>query len=413
MPRKSDAPPSATTETDVLIIGAGASGLACALALVRQGLRVTVLGRIEPPSPGRTVALLDGSVRFFRALELWQALSIHAAPLATMRVIDDTGSLFRPPPVAFKAEEIGLEAFGWATENRDLLRILGEAASQAGIRPLDSRLEALTLGTDHAIATSTDGRRHSARLIVAADGAQSATRRAAGIGVRRWRYPQVALTALLAHSLPHGDTSTEFHTRQGPFTLVPLPARNGTPHRSSLVWLTEPRRARALAELDSDKLALEIERQGHSILGRITLESGLGALDMRGLVAAQIVGRRVALIGETAHVFPPIGAQGLNLGLRDIAHLADCLDGTRDAGLETGLAVYAARRANDIALRTAAVDVLNRSLLSDLLPADFLRGAGLLAIAGIGPLRRAVMRNGIMPAERPPRLMRAGSTAGA
>jgi 2-octaprenyl-6-methoxyphenol hydroxylase len=408
MPSKPDAPQRAT-ENDVLVVGAGASGLACALALHRQGLRVALVGRIETPSPGRTVALLDGSVRFFRALQLWPQLSLHAAPLATMRLIDDTDSLFRPPPVAFRAEEIGLEAFGWNIENRDLLAILAGAAAAAGIHPIDTRIEALALASNGAIAIGADGSRHGAGLIVAADGAASATRAAAGIAVRQWRYPQVALTALLDHSRPHADTSTEFHTRHGPFTLVPLLARAGEPHRSSLVWLTEPRRARALQALDSDRLALTIERQGHSILGKMRLETGLGALAMRGLVAERIVAQRLALVGEAAHVFPPIAAQGLNLGLRDIADLADSLAGCRDAGAEAGLAEYQSRRQRDIALRTAAVDILNRSLLSDFLPADFLRGAGLLAISAIGPLRRAVMRSGVMPGERQPRLMRSGS----
>jgi 2-octaprenyl-6-methoxyphenol hydroxylase len=212
------------------------------------------------------------------------------------------------------------------------------------------------------------------------------------------------LTTILAHDRDHRETSTEFHTRQGPFTLVPLPGR-----RSSLVWVTSPERARSLAELPDDALALAIERQAQSVLGAMRIDGPRGVVPLSGLSVAQYWAPRLALVGEAAHVFPPIGAQGLNLGLRDVAALRDAAVDAREAGRDPGsddaLTAYQRSRDLDVRLRTTAVDSLNRTLLTGFLPADFLRGAGLLALSGIGPLRRAVMREGVQPSLGSPRLM--------
>ena len=225
--------------------------------------------------------------------------------------------------------------------------------------------------------------------------------------VRDWTYPQSAITTILAHERPHRDVSTEFHTRSGPFTLVPLPGG----HRSSLVWVTGEGAARRLAALDDDALGQAVERQARAMLGAMRVDGPRGLVPMRGLAVARPVAQRLALIGEAAHVFPPIGAQGLNLGLRDAATLRDVvLDAARDGrdpGARPVLDGYARARRVDTAARTAAVDLLNRSLLTDLLPVDALRGLGLLAMANLGPLRRLVMREGVLPRLGAPELMRA------
>jgi 2-octaprenyl-6-methoxyphenol hydroxylase len=229
-------------------------------------------------------------------------------------------------------------------------------------------------------------------------------RHSAGIEVRRWSYPQSAVTAILAHDRDHRDSSTEFHTRHGPFTLVPLPGR-----RSSLVWVTSTEEAQRLAALDDDALARRIERQAQSLLGAMRLDGPRGLVPMSGLSVSRFWAPRLALVGEAAHVFPPIGAQGLNLGFRDVASLRDAVVDAggerRAAGDEETLRRYQRGRDLDVRLRTAAVDSLNRTLLTGLLPADFLRGAGLLALSNIGPLRRAVMREGVLPRVGAPRLM--------
>ncbi|WP_019904053.1 FAD-dependent monooxygenase [Methylobacterium sp. 77] len=392
---------------DVAVVGAGAAGLGLALALAREGIATALVGRHAPVADGRTVALLDGSVRFLRALGAWAEVAPHAAPLAELHIVDDTGSLFRPPPARFVSTEIGLDAFGWNVESARLVESLrAQARSVPGLTLFESDASGLERDADEARIGLEDGQSVAARLVVGADGARSRMREQAGIATKDWSYPQAAITTLLAHERPHRDVSTEFHTRQGPFTLVPLPGG----HRSSLVWVTGAGAARRLSELPDTDLAGAIEAQAQSMLGALRIDGPRGLVPMRGLSVASPVGPRIALIGEAAHAFPPIGAQGLNLGLRDAAALRDAVlaatsDG-RDPGSRNALSGFARSRSLDARLRTAAVDTLNRSLLTTLVPVDALRGLGLLAMTTIGPLRRMVMREGVLPRLGAPSLMR-------
>ncbi|MGL4812222.1 MAG: FAD-dependent monooxygenase, partial [Beijerinckiaceae bacterium] len=242
------------------------------------------------------------------------------------------------------------------------------------------------------------------RLVIGADGLRSPVRGWCNIAVKEWSYPQTALTTILSHTKPHQDTSTEFHTREGPFTLVPMRGR-----RSSLVWVMNPAHADDCRGLDAAALSQRITRQARHMLGAMKIEGPRGFVPMRGLRAERQTAQRVALIGEAAHAFPPIGAQGLNLSLRDIATLIDCIcdaDNDFDGALER----YERQRKVDVMSRTVSVDLLNRTLLTDFLPADFLRGAGLLALDLVGPLRRLVMRQGIAPPGLRPSLMQAQAT---
>jgi 2-octaprenyl-6-methoxyphenol hydroxylase len=241
--------------------------------------------------------------------------------------------------------------------------------------------------------------------VIGADGRRSLCRTAAGIESDSHRYPQTALTFNLSHTRPHHDTSTEFHTESGPFTLVPLPGE-----RSSLVCVVNPGDAERIAALDDSGLNAEIERRSHSLLGKITVEPGRGLFPL-AIETVRAFGRnRIALVGEAAHLIPPIGAQGLNLGLRDGATISELAVAARRGGSDIGapdlLARYDALRRADVSTRTLAVDLLNRTLLSDFLPAQSARGLGLYLIDRIGPLRRAAMREGVMPGVSQPRLMR-------
>jgi 2-octaprenyl-6-methoxyphenol hydroxylase len=180
---------------------------------------------------------------------------------------------------------------------------------------------------------------------------------------------------------------------------VPLTGTKKEPHRSSLVWLVSPEDARELLALPREKLARKIEQQSHRILGRMRVDGEIGSFPMTGLSARRLNAPRLALAGEAAHVFPPIAAQGLNLSIRDIATLADCLDGVNfrtSQRLEATLARYQHLRRGDVGLRTLGIHMMDRLLLADLLPVDFMRNAGLAALRAIGPLRRAVMREGIL-----------------
>jgi 2-octaprenyl-6-methoxyphenol hydroxylase len=392
---------------DVAVVGAGAAGLAAALASAQAGIRTALVGRHAPVADGRTVALLDGSVRFLGALGAWEAVAPHASPLCTLQIIDDTGSLFRPPPVRFQAAEIGLDAFGWNVESARLVESLRvRARAQKNLTLVEADAAGAAPGEAVARLTLADGGTVAAKLVVGADGARSPLRAASGVRVRDWTYPQSAITTILAHDRPHRDVSTEFHTRSGPFTLVPLPGG----YRSSLVWVTGEGAARRLAALDDAALGQAVERQARAMLGAMRVDGPRGLVPMRGLSVSSPVAQRLALVGEAAHVFPPIGAQGLNLGLRDAAALRDALvaaarDG-RDPGTRPVLDGYARSRRLDAAARTAAVDLLNRSLLTDLVPVDALRGLGLLAMSYLGPLRRVVMREGVLPRLGAPELMR-------
>jgi 2-octaprenyl-6-methoxyphenol hydroxylase len=268
----------------------------------------------------------------------------------------------------------------------------------------------IDFGTDAVRATLTDGHCITAKLAAAADGRNSLVRTKAGIGTRSWTYPQIAFTALLSHAKPHRNISTEFHTRSGPCTLVPLRAVPGRPNRSSLVWLMSAGDAERRRGLPESALAREIESQADGLLGRIAIDGPGGFFPMAGMSANRLSGPRVALIGEAAHIFPPLAAQGLNLSLRDGAGLVEVLEDARALGADIGAAptlkAYDNARRSDIFLRTNGVDILNRSLLSDVFPIDFLRGAGLLAFSTIGPLRRALMREGVLTHGTLPRLMR-------
>jgi 2-octaprenyl-6-methoxyphenol hydroxylase len=396
---------------NIAVVGAGAAGLSAALAFARDGYKTVLIGGLDVRRDGRTVALLNGSVRFLEALGVWPPLVPEAAPLETMRIIDDTGSLFRPPPASFSAGEIGLDAFGWNIENATLVEKMAEAAKSYENLTLQPQFAtAFQAGSGHASITLADGSEIQASLVVAADGRNSKLRQIAGIETQTWSYPQSAVTTILAHDRDHRETSTEFHTRHGPFTLVPLPGK-----RSSLVWVTSQKQAERLSKLDDAALATEIERQAHSHLGAMRIDGPRGLVPMSGLSVSRYGVPRLALVGEAAHVFPPIGAQGLNLGFRDVASLRDAVLNAFEEGQEPGspetLRFYQRSRDLDVRLRTAAVDGLNRTLLTGMIPADFLRGAGLLALSHIGPLRRVVMREGVLPRVGTPRLMQGASAA--
>lgn len=404
--RKQPNPATGFRDTDVIIVGGGPAGLFAALALRHSGLTPTIIAPAPPPGGDpRSSALLGGSVRALERLGVWADIADRAAPLRLMRLADDTGRLLRAPLFEGRAEEIGLDAFGYNMANDDLNRALRAAVDASAIPVIDDKAVAVDLGSDRAAVTLASGDRHEARLVAGADGRRSIVRSAAGIGIVETRYPQTAVTVNFAHGRPHGDASTEFHTPTGPFTLVPLPG-----DRSSLVCVVTSAEADRLVAMDDATLSREIEKRSQAILGKVTVEPGRGRFDLSAMTPRRFAVGRAALIGEAAHVIPPIGAQGLNLGLRDGAALADCLraamaDG-RDIGGEDVMEAYDAARRADVVSRTFAVDTLNRSLLSPFLPVHALRGAGLWLMDRVGPLRRAFMREGLEPQHNPPSLMR-------
>ena len=391
---------------DVIVIGGGPAGLTAGVALATTGADVALLA---PPPAGtdrRTAALMAGSVTALAALGVWQRCVEYAAPLRGIRIVDATGRLIHAPEILFRAEEIGLDAFAWNIENRRLTAALEtQAATLPNLRLIRDTAANIELTETAGHVRLAGGGGIAASLVVGADGRNSLSRAAAGIGTRGWSYPQTALVCTLSHSRSHHDISTEFHTPAGPFTLVPL-----APRRSSVVLVSTPQTAGELMALEDSALSAEIERRAQSMLGRMTVEPGRGTFPLAYESALAFSGRRTMLVGEAAHLVPPIGAQGLNLGLRDAAAAAECVADARRAGRDIGgreaLSRYDAARRRDIGPRGTAIDWLNRSLLSDLLPVQAGRALGLGLLGRMAPLRRLVMREGVAPTAGQPRLMR-------
>lgn len=378
---------------DVAVVGAGPAGLVAALLARSHGASVTLIAPKAPPRDERTVAMLGASVEILKETGIWPAVAAKAAPLRTMRIVDATRRLIRAPLVEFHAYEVEREAFGYNIPNAVLVAALDDAIDAAGIERVTGFASEILPSDDDVTVVTADSGRIRAKLLGAADGRRSKAREAAGLAVRSWSYPQAALVANISHSLPHDDVSTEFHTETGPFTIVPMPGLH-----SSIVCVESPAEAERLSKLDDAALAAEFERRARSIVGKIQIVGSRQVFPLSGQTARHFAAKRIALIGEAAHVFPPIGAQGLNLGLRDAAAFAAVVrDHRDDPGSDEAITAYDRARTGDILSRTTAVDALNRTLLTDFLPVQALRGIGLFAIDRLPGLKRMVMRQGLTP----------------
>ena len=389
-----------STIYDVAVVGGGPAGLATAIAVARSGAKTALIARRSPYGDNRTTALLGGSIDFLQSLEVWPNCTDKAAELRVMRLVDDTGRLIRAPEVRFSCDEIGLDVFGYNIENRALVSALEERADGlSGLTRFDDEAAAIKPAEDGVSIALVSGQSLSARLVIGADGRHSLCREAAGINVRHRDLHQAALTFNVSHSRPHQNISTEFHTPHGPCVFVPLPG-----DRSSVVWVSDPKETERLMALSEEELSEAAEARSHSILGRMRVEPGRSRFPLVIEQPINFARARIALVGEAAHVLPPIGAQGLNMGLRDAADIADivrdALAAGDDPGSDDALGRYASARRPDVMSRTFAIDLANRSLLSAFLPMQSLRAAGLHLIGSFGPLRRLAMREGLAPSWR-------------
>ena len=403
-PVKGEAP----ERVDVLVAGGGVAGLTAAAAFAAAGFTTICVDPVPPVTTSdadgsdlRSTAFLLPAVALLERAGLWEALAPEAAPLRVMRIVDAGGAAGQVrESVDFAADEVGAEVFGYNLPNWLLRR---EMAARLGpTLRAPAAVERLTARTGEAIVALADGAQVRARLVVAADGRDSLVREAAGIGVRRWGYGQKALVFTVGHALPHGDASTEIHRSGGPFTLVPLP--DGPPgvhrgNRSAVVWMEEGPKAAALAAMDAAAFDAALAERSCGILGEIRLIGPRGLWPIVAQIADRLDGPRTALVAEAAHVVPPIGAQGLNMSLRDIATLLDLAIAARDAGEDFGgaavLARYDRARRADLAARVAGIDALNRAAMAGARPLRDLRRTALHTLAATPPLRRAAMRLGL------------------
>ncbi len=388
-------------ERTVIIAGGGPAGLAAACLLAKDGVMTTLIAP-PPIHDPRTVALMQPAIQLLKYLEIWPAdLEAQTAPLRKLRIIDETGALIASPTVEFDSKEIGLDAFGWNLPLALLLPALQNCAQNLGVRFIEGTVDSAIPAEDHICIIFSNGETLEAQLAIAADGANSVLRASAGISTDTWNYDQTAIATSFAHSQPHNDVSTEFHRAAGPFTTVPMAGL-----RSSLVWMERPARAAEIMALDDQDLAAEIQVVTHGNLGLISAIGARKAFPMKGLTARRFAKSRTLLVGEAAHMVPPIGAQGLNMSLRDAALAADLILGNEDAGAAAVLTEYNKLRRAEVLPRQQAVNFMNRSLLEGFLPLEAARVAGFTAIKLVPPLKRAVMRRGIAPVRNTPFAMR-------
>lgn len=391
--------------TDVAVVGAGPAGLLTALCCSKAGLAVSLVGPKADSGDGRTAALFGPSITVLQRLGLWDLLAPEATPVNAIRLIDCGGALARAPEIVFRASEIGLDVFGYNIANATLTRCMEDAGHGTLDRIPSAAVDDLEFNKERALLRTREGEIVEAKLIAAADGRASKCRSAAGIGTTVTSYDQTALVTSFKHSRPHDGISTEFHRDGGPLTLVPGPGNT-----SSLVWVMRPEEAARLVALEETAFAAILRQETSALLGTLSNFSRRQSYPITGQTAERLAANRVALVGEAAHVLPPIGAQGLNLSFRDGAMLAEIagaakIDG-RDPGGDDVLEQYERCRQPDTASRTFTIDLLNRSLLSAFPGAGLARGLGLFALSALPSLKAHVMRFGITPPSGLPTIMR-------
>ncbi len=389
--------------TDILISGGGVAGLTAACAFGTAGFRVVL---VEPAAPVtdqgaagadlRSTAFLQPAIAVLQDAGLWDRLAPDASPLQIMRIVDAGGAPGAARSIKdFDAAELSDAPFGWNLPNwllrRQMLARLTELPN-VDFRSGVATLSVLTREAE-AMVTLSDGSRLSAALLIAADGRASPVRQSLGIGVRTLRYGQKALAFAVTHPVPHGNVSTEVHRSGGPFTLVPLQDRGGQ-SASAVVWMEAGAEALRLSLLPVAEFEAAMTARACHLYGPLTLASRRTLWPIISQIADRFAGERTALIAEAAHVMPPIGAQGLNMSLADIALVLQMAQ-NHEPGSAAMLDSYHRRRWPEVKARVLAIDALNRAAMLGTPALRDLRAAALRTLHGAKPVRQTLMRAGL------------------
>ena len=411
---------------DVLISGGGMVGLPLGLALAQGGLKTVIVDAapvgqvLDPAFDGRVSALAYASVRMLGALGVWGKLAPNAQPIREILVTDgQAGKPASPFSLHFDAQEVGAEALGHIAENRHIRAALFQAVEGCANLELlaPAAVKALEVEAGGAIALLADGEEIAASLVIAADGRESPLRAQMGVQIIGWSYPQTGIVATVEHDKPHNGVAYEHFLPSGPFAILPMtPASSSEAvgqykaNRSSLVWTEAKTKAPALLALDETGFNEELARRFGAHLGATRSAGPRWSYPLSFHLARDFVKPRFALAGDCAHGIHPIAGQGLNLGLKDAAALAEVLLDSarlgRDIGALDTLKRYERWRRFDSFALAASTDALNRLFSNDIAPLRHLRDLGLGIVDSIGPARRFFMRHAGGDVGKLPRLMK-------
>jgi len=401
---------------DVLIAGGGFAGLSLAVAL-KQALGPTFVVTVADPTLGanlgddeRASAIVAAARRLFETLGVWDAVAAEAQPMLDMVVTDSRlDDAVRPAFLTFAGDVEPGEPFAHMIENRDLVAALSAKAREARVTLIATGVESFAHDGERVYATLTDGRAIAARLLAAADGARSTVRTQAGIATHGWQYGQSAIVTTVAHERDHCGRAEEHFLPAGPFAILPLkPNRLG--HRSSTVWTETTAEAARIIALPNDVFHQELERRFKLHLGEIKAVGKRRAHPLGFFVARSFIADRIALVGDAAHVIHPIAGQGLNMGLKDVAALAEVIVDAARLGLDPGgadvLERYQRWRRFDTMAMGFATDGLNRlfSNRSDVL--RLIRDVGLGLVDRVPNLKRLFIREAAGLIGEVPKLLR-------
>jgi 2-octaprenyl-6-methoxyphenol hydroxylase len=400
------------TRVDVLIAGGGFAGLTLAIAL-RNALGPSFAVTVADPAlvanyakDERASAIVAGARRLYAAIGVWDAVAEQAQPILDMVVTDSKlGDAVRPVFLAFSGDVEPGEPFAHMIENRYLVEVLAEKAKADGIDLQSSAVGRVSHDGEGATAELADGTALRARLVVAADGARSAIRQNAGIATHGWNYGQSAIVINVGHERDHEGRAEEHFLPAGPFAILPLKGR-----RSSIVWTETTREAERIVALPDDDFHAELEQRFKLQLGEISVLGARRVHPLGFFVARSFIAERVAVIGDAAHVIHPIAGQGLNMGLKDVAALAEVIVDAARLGLDPGTANvldrYQRWRRFDTVAMGLATDGLNRlfSNRSDVL--RLARDVGLGLVERIPNLKRLLIREAAGLVGEVPKLLR-------